>query len=252
MRWYTRILLWIKEHLNELLISVLFLTSVYFIWQKRGQIFSSEQFPHYFTALVGLFGIFLGWLQFIFYKYNKKKEAAITYFPKPLELEGLEGEIDATINFWTRKEPLDNYEVKLMLGQAIEEEEYKLIWKKLSTKSKNDIIRQARNLSEEKQDNNMDHNNISYCYKEKYAIFIDELYRQTRRKLNAYLNQIEGYCLAINKGNIDLQASKELFVHKFYHHFRKARPYIEAVRHEKNDKNLYIEFEKVLKKWGCI
>jgi hypothetical protein len=64
------------------------------------------------------------------------------------------------------------------------------------------------------------------------------------------LNQIEGYCLAINNGNIDSNAAKKLYSHKFKYHFKKAQGYIDMVRIDKQDKMLYIEFERVLDKWN--
>jgi len=240
-----RVWLYTIEHINEIIVITLFLIISYFIYKHQDIIFTKENFKTYAMPFVALLGIFLAWLQFIFHKYNKRKEAALTYFPRPLELENIENEIDQIINFWTRQEPLDNYEVRLMTGKEINNDEYSLIWKKISLPLKQEIINHFNN-----NQNNIE--NMQFDYEEKYNPYINELYITARRKLNAYLNQIEGYCLAINKGNIDLNSSKELFSHKFYNHFKKARPYIEIVRKDKQSPDLYIEYEIVLKKWGML
>ena len=78
-----------------------------------------NDFKSYAMPIVVMIGFFLTWLQFMFHKSNKKKEATLTYFPRPMELEKIEHEIDEVINFWSREEPLDNYEVKLLLSYNI-------------------------------------------------------------------------------------------------------------------------------------
>ena len=163
-----------------------------------------------------------------------------------MELEKIENEIDKVIQFWSRKDPLNTYEVKLMLGDSIDNDEYKLIWKKLSSSIKRKIIKEYNEYSQ------ADENINSIEYDEKYNDFINEIYVDTRRKLNLYLNQVEGYCLALNKGNIDSKTSYDMFSHKFPNHYRKARTYIDMVREEKNDRELYKEFENVLRKWGKL
>ena len=237
-----KIWLALKEHFNEIFIGILFLIVFLGIFNFRELVFTKDLFNQYATSFVALFGIFLTWVQFLFYKQNKKKESALTYFPRPMELGELESSIDKIIGFWSRSAPLDNYEVRLMDGKSILSNEYKLIWGKLSITNKIEIIKHY--------DNEPDISKLEY--KKKYNIFINELYKGARRKLISYLNQIEGYCLAINKGNIDSKAAKDLFAHKFYHNFRKARPYIEMVRESKGDKSIFIEFETVLRKWDCI
>jgi hypothetical protein len=241
--------LYFEEHINEIITSVLFIIIVYLIYTNKTYILKEENIQSYIMPFVALFGIFLAWLQFMFHKYNKKKEAAVTYFPRPLELEKIESEIDQIINFWKRKEPLDNYEVKLMTNKNIDNDEYRLIWKKLSIPLRKEILDSSCLCC--KKDEEIDIS-ILDNYDDKYNPFIDELYRQVRRKLNAYLNQIEAYCLAVNKGNIDLKSSKELYSHKFYSNFIKARPYIEMIRNDIGEKAIYLEFENVLKKWGKL
>jgi len=241
--------LYIQEHINEIITSIFFIIIIYIIYTNKHSIFTEKDFKSYIMAFVALFGIFLAWLQFMFHKYNSKKEAAVTYFPRPLELEKIESEIDQVINFWKRKEPLDNYEVRLMTSKSIEDDEYRLIWKKLSIPLRKQILDNSCLCC--KKDKEIDIS-ILDIYENKYNPFIDELYLNVRRKLNAYLNQIEAYCLAVNKGNIDLKSSKELWSHKFFNHFQKARPYIEMVRKDIGDNSIYLEFENVLKKWGRL
>jgi len=86
----------------------------------------------YIEPLIILIGSFIAWIQFIVQKNNKKKEAALTYFPKATELDKIENEIDEVINFWSSSEPLDSYVVKLLLDEKLDNNEYKLIWNKLS------------------------------------------------------------------------------------------------------------------------
>jgi len=241
--------LYFREHINEIVTSIFFIIIVYLIYSNKDIVFTKENFKSYIMAFVALFGIFLAWLQFMFHKYNAKKEAALSYFPRPLELEKIESEIDQVINFWKRKEPLDNYEVKLMTSKAIDNDEYRLIWKKLSIPLRKDILDNSCLCCKEDKEIDISILNI---YDDKYNPFIDELYLNVRRKLNTYLNQIEGYCLAVNKGNIDLKSSKELYSHKFFNHFKKARPYIEMVRTDIGDDTIYLEFENVLKKWDRL
>jgi hypothetical protein len=92
-------------------------------------------------------------------------------------------------------------------------------------------------------------NNLNILdFNEKYIPIINDYFTKTRRKLNIYLNQIEGYCQSINNGNIDLKAAYN-YSHKFTHQFRKTKTYIDKIRILKNEKELYIEFEKVINKW---
>ena len=234
------------EHFSEIFVGFIFLSFAIAFYVYKDCVFTKEDIKDFIMPMVVLVGVFLAWLQFLFYKYNKKKEAALTYFPRPMELEKIENEIDKVIQFWSRKDPLNTYEVKLMLGDNIDNDEYKLIWKKLSSSIKRRIIKENNEYSP------ADENINSIEYDEKYNDFINEIYVDTRRKLNLYLNQVEGYCLALNKGNIDSKTSYDMFSHKFPNHYRKARTYIDMVREEKNDRELYKEFENVLRKWGKL
>jgi hypothetical protein len=234
------ILKFLKEYWQELLIGLIFVSAFYLyllninLYKTNTKIDST-----YIQNGILLFTVFIAWIQFLFYKFNKKKEAAITYFPKPLELQQLENDIDEIINFWSSNDPLDINVVNLMLGKYVSNDEYKIIWdKKLSIGVKERIV------------NRFD--NKTFEYKPKYNDWIKQEFLNVRRKLNAYLNQIEGYCSAVNEGNISSSAAKKLFEHKFKSHYKKAWHYIEAVRKEKGDDGLYIEFEKVVNSWRVL
>lgn len=240
----------LKEHTSEIFVGLIFSSFIITFFIYRDCVFTKKEIKDFLMPIVVLVGFFLAWLQFLFYKHNKKKEAALTYFPRPMELEKIENQIDKVIQFWSKKDPLNTYEVKLMIGETIDNDEYKLIWKKLSNSIKREIIKECREICASKDEH------ISIEYEENYNDLIDEVYIDTRRKLNLYLNQVEGYCLALNKGNIDSKTSYDMFSHKFSHkfsnHFRKARIYIDMVREQKNEPDLYKEFESVLRKWGKL
>jgi len=197
-----------------------------------------------------LLTIFFGWIQFLFYKVNKKKEAALTYFPKPLELEQLENDIDKIINFWSSNEPLEPYVVSIMIGEEdnISDCNYELIWNKFSIEIQEKIVKKFNNTNIYTFDNITN----KYKFKKEYIPWIKQELLNVRRKLNAYLNQIEGYCLSINIGNIDSKSAALLFSYKFKKHFNKSFSYIDKVRRLNGDNNLYIEFEKVVKNWDNL
>jgi len=232
----------IKPHFIDMLVLIslavfIFFYIIYIPFKKSDGTWEWLALQNFILLLT----IFFGWIQFLFYKVNKKKEAALTYFPKPLELEQLENEIDKVINFWSSNEPLEPYVVSLMVGEEnVEECHYELIWNKFSIEVKWKI----KQLFKDNSDN--------FNYKSKYKPWIRQELLNIRRKLNAYLNQIEAYCLSINTGNIDSKSAALLFNHKFKKHFNKSFPYIDKVRRLNNDKNLYIEFEKVVKSWDNL
>lgn len=227
------------DHFVEILVLSFFLVSMGLVLYHHDTVI--EDFKSYAMPIVVMIGFFLTWLQFMFHKSNKKKEATLTYFPRPMELEKIEHEIDEVINFWSREEPLDNYEVKLLLSLPLEEAEYILVWDKLSFSIKRSILKECGIKYKGKDD--------ILKYDTKYNKFINEYYVKTRRKLNLYLNQIEGYCLSINNGSIDSKAAKLNYAHKFERHFNKAKPYIDKMRQIKNEKDFFIQYETVLKKW---
>jgi len=234
------ILKFLKEYWQELLIGLIFISAFYLYFLNINFYKTNTKIDStYIQNGILLLTVFIAWIQFLFYKFNKKKESAITYFPKPLELQQLENDIDKIINFWSSNDPLDINVVNLMLGKDISNDEYKIIWdKKLSIGVKDRIV------------NRLD--NKTFEYKPKYNDWIKQEFLNVRRKLNAYLSQIEGYCLAMNEGNISSSAAKKLFEHKFKSHYKKAWHYIEAVRKEKGDDGLYIEFEKVVNSWRTL
>ncbi len=208
-------------------------------------------------------GLFLAWIQFLSNKSVQRKEAALTYYPRPMELERIENEIDRVLNFWSSSYAMASHEVKLMLDEEITSVEYQLCWDRLSNQVKREILDVYNKYHAEKpksqsynSPNTGDHNydklpnqvcGLAYC--DDYAPLIKERFLDIRRKFHLYLNQIEGFCLALNKGNIDSKTAKEMYVHKLENHFRKAKPYIDAVRAKRNSPEIYIQFEKVIDKW---
>lgn len=198
---------------------------------------------YYLMPIVVVITTLLTWLQFIFYKSNKRKESALTYFPRPIELENIENEIDKVLQIWIGEYTLNSYEVKLMIGEEINKEEYTLIWKKLSYRMKVKII------SEYKEVNSTFEITDTLEYNDKFNHLIDETYFEVRRKINLYLNQIEGYCLALNKGNIDKGVAYEMFSYKFPHFYDKVITYISMSRKKKGINDLYCEFEKIIHQW---
>ena len=91
------------EHFSEIFVGFIFLSFAIAFYVYKDSVFTKED------IIMPMVGFFLAWLQFLFYKYNKKKEAALTYFPRPMELEKIENEIDKVIQFWSRKDPLNTY-----------------------------------------------------------------------------------------------------------------------------------------------
>lgn len=225
-------LTWVRAHWVDFCFAIGFIAFYRYVLHP----FNEEYLTAYVAYAVGV----AAWLQFIYYKYSSKKDAALNYFPRPMELERIENEIDKVIGFWRRPDPLHSFEVKLMLEKKITENEYHLIWERLPPSRKRDLMAKAGEKKVESPDPE---------FKKKYQLFIDETFLETRRKLNLYLNQIENYCLAINRGVISGKVAYELYSHKFPGHFRKAQTYIDIVRKEKADPSIYCEFEKVVTRW---
>ncbi|WP_418180565.1 DUF4760 domain-containing protein [Aliarcobacter lanthieri] len=203
----------------------------------------TENKEHYIMPTIVTLATFLTWLQFIFYRGNKRKESALTYFPKPMELEKIENEIDKVLQIWIGEYPINSYEVKLMIGEKIKKEHYKLIWNTLSYSMKVKVISEYTKIDESfkiKRDLKYDKN---------FNRLIDETYFDIRRKVNLYLNQIEGYCLALNNGNIDKDVAYDMFSYKFPHFYDKVFTYISMTRKKKGHNDLYSEFEKIVHEW---
>jgi len=242
-------LLWkdIKPYILDWIISLLLTIIIFaFLWKSSFYINGNLNYSALQTLAL-LLTLFAGWLQFITYKKNKKKEAALTYFPKPLELEQLENDIDKVINFWSSNEPLEPFIVSIMTGEGnnINKCHYELIWNKFSIEIQEKIVKKFKNNGQIIKDS-------EYQFDEKYIPWIKHELLNVRRKLNAYLNQIEGYCLSINIGNIDNKSAALIFKHKFKKHFNKSFPYIDKVRRLNSDNSIYIEFEKVVKNWNNL
>lgn len=231
------------NYLVDFVTAILFIAAfvLVYMFNGNGNVDGKSQIS--IIPYVALFGFFLAWLQFLHYKHKHKKESAVSYFPKPLDLEKIENEIDSVIRFWNREDTLHSFEVSLMMGNDISEDEYKLIWNSLSISKKIYLIEKLNKLRTEKIEA------INVIYISSLDPFIKELFVETRRKLNSYLNQMEGYALAVNKGIIDRESAHELFSHKFSNHYMKAYTYINAVRKAKGSPTLYIELEHLVNSW---
>ncbi|MBE0508877.1 MAG: DUF4760 domain-containing protein [Marinospirillum sp.] len=240
---------WVSEHLVEFLVGFVILSlfvSVYSIWAGDSESINKESLLMPFVVAVGLF---LAWIQYLSNKNTQRKEAALTYYPRPMELERIEMDIDRVINFWSSSDAMASHEVKLMLDEDITLTEYELCWERLSNQVKRDIVDIYYKYYSSKSLHHKEKTLSKMDYKKYYSPLIKEQFIDVRRKFHLYLNQIEGFCLALNKGNIDSSTAKEMYVHKLGNHFRKAKPYIDAVRAKKNAPDIYIQFEKVIKKW---
>lgn len=246
------------EHIVDVVIALIFLSMTCFIawlWitNKKDNLDYQLVMPVIVTA-----GLFLAWVQFLSNKSTQRKEAALTYYPRPMELEKTENDIDMVIQFWSSSYAMASHEVKLMLDEEITQTEYKLCWERLSNQIKREIIEiyekyNSRNLNTEGFDNSKSNERTDYessfQYKEQYNDLIKEKFIDVRRKFHLYLNQIEGFCLALNKGNIDSNTAMEMYSYKLGNHFRKAKPYIDALRVKKGEPEIYIQFERVVDKW---
>jgi hypothetical protein len=252
----------IKPYIADTIFAIILIGAIILYWIYM-PLKSNRQSWQYTSIqnIILLVTIFFGWIQFIFYKWNKKKEAALTYFPKPLELEQLENDIDKVINFWSSDEPLEPFVVSIMIGEDndnINECHYKIIWNRFTIDIQKNIIDkfdfniENTVLKRKYYKYKIDEKTNKYKFSSDYIPWIKQELLNVRRKLNAYLNQIEGYCLSINTGNIASKSAALLFGYKFKKHFNKSFPYIEKVRRKSGDKNLYIEFEKIVKEWDNI
>lgn len=234
------------EHKVDTLIIFIFVLIGFFLYLEYDKKPETNN-SHILMPIVVLTGLFLAWLQFISNKSRQRKEAALTYYPRPMELEKVENDIDMVINFWSSHYAMASHEVKLMLDEDITSIEYELCWERLSEQIKREIVDVFSKYYSIDKNHVFNFNKLSY--REEYNVLIKEKFVSVRRKFNLYLNQIEGFCLALNKGNIDSDTAKSMYVHKLENHFRKAKPYIDALRIKKNTPEIYIEFEKVVYKW---
>jgi hypothetical protein len=116
---FKKVLFFIKEYISEIFISLFFILALGITIYYKDMIFKKGCIKYYIMPIVVTVGVFLTWLQFIFYKYNKKREAALTYFPRPMELEKIESEIDEVINLWSKSDVLADYVVNLLVGENI-------------------------------------------------------------------------------------------------------------------------------------
>lgn len=235
----------VLEHWVDVFIALVFLMLACFLYIEISAD-KGEGTGYIIMPVIVSIGLFLAWLQFLSNKSRQRKEAALTYYPRPMELEKVENDIDMVIRFWSSSYAMASHEVKLMLDEEISNIEYELCWERLSDYVKREII-----------DVYVKYYSASYAelnpglkYRVEFNPLIKERFVEVRRKFHLYLNQIEGFCLALNKGNIDSRTARDMYYHKLGNHFRKAKPYIDAVRIKKNEPGIYIEFEKVIEKWN--
>jgi hypothetical protein len=173
------------------------------------------------TAMASFFGLISLVLIFKQVKESRmwnKLHFTYTFFPNPLEFEAIEIFLDERISFYKRNTPLNDIEVKALIGkEPISEDDKKKLSESLGPA----------------------------CDKNKVE---QELY-EAGRKLKLFLNQIESYCAAISAGIIDSESAKNVYEYKFRNTYEKALPWIEKLRVIKNEPRLFIETEKILKKW---
>lgn len=248
---------WLLEHFVDVFIGLSFLIFGWFLYKGYGlqKLTTDTDLLMVFVVSIGLF---LTWLQFLSSKHTKRKEAALTYYPRPMELEKVENDIDMVIRFWSSNYTMQSYEVKLMLDQEITPDEYRLCWTNISEEIKRDIFDtydkyySTGDVETSEQPEVLNAEPVSRStieYREEYNTLIREKFVGIRRKLNLYLNQIEGFCLAINNGSIHSESAKRIYIHKLTNHYRKAKPYIDELRIAKNSNELFIEFERVVDRW---
>lgn len=72
---------------------------------------------------------------------------------------------------------------------------------------------------------------------------------EIRVTLKNYLNSLEAYCLAINKGLADEDTAKRFYSHKIVRHYIELHPYIEKQRNMLHEPRLYMEMKSVYDKW---
>lgn len=68
-------------------------------------------------------------------------------------------------------------------------------------------------------------------------------------KLKNYLNLLEGFCIAIEMGAVDPDASKTMYSYKFSRHYEELLPYISEMRTRLNAPEVYTSFERVVNSW---
>src|SRR5260221_12421512 len=125
------------------------------------------------VAVLGLTGLYLTWLSIRrVYQWNRLN-AAFTFFPNPLDLDTLEGELDKALAFWRSDAPLDVAVIQALFGD-LDLQDYKRFCKAGASEAESESVEDCRSRMME-----------------------------AGRKLKLYLNLIETYCAAINAGLAD-------------------------------------------------
>lgn len=170
------------------------------------------------AAILGLVSLFLILKQIRDSRLWNKLHFTYTYFPNPREFEEIEMFLDERIAFWKRDDPLNEIEVRVLIGKGnVSNEDLQNLAESFGPSAKKDKAEQ-------------------------------ELY-EAGRKLKLYLNQIEGYCAAIQAGVVDSDSAKRLYAYKFRRTYERALPWIVKLRSIMNEDSIYIEMEEVLNKW---
>lgn len=68
--------------------------------------------------------------------------------------------------------------------------------------------------------------------------------------LKSYLNCLEAYCVAINRGLADEETAKQIFGFKLVRHWIELQPYIQLQRDRMHEQALFCELEKVAHEWN--
>ena len=167
------------------------------------------------AAILALVSIVIATWRIVVDKKWNKLEFTYNFLPNPVELERIEKDIDEVIALWTRteSEPLVISEVKALFSRSLDPGEEK----------------------------DMEQRHPEWD-KKKWA--------SSGRKLKVYANLIEKYCAAINSGVADSDAAKDVYGFKFKAMYTKLVNYIEWVRKDRNENDLYIEWEHTVNnKW---
>lgn len=82
------------------------------------------------------------------------------------------------------------------------------------------------------------------------ALFLEEN-SATHQLLKAYLNALEAYCLAVNCGLASEEVAEKIWGYKLVRHYKELLPYITTARHKAQNDEIFIELERLCKKWAA-
>lgn len=169
------------------------------------------------VGVFGLVGLYLTWFSIRGVREWNRLNAAFTFFPNPLDLDVLEGDLDKSLGFWRSSAPLEVHMVQALFGD-IDLSEY----------------------AKYQQNSGAGPESIDQCRERMLEI---------GRKLKLYLNLIETYCAAVNAGVADERAAKHIFKTKFIHHRAKLTHFVPYIRDIKGSVTVLSEFTTVAKRW---